>query len=144
MSPTLRSHFDDYAAFHRTAGNQACHYVGIPLIVLAGLAMLAKLPLVAIPGFGLTGAELLVLAVTLYYLTLDAMLAGSMLVASALMAALGRWIPFGPAVALFVVGWIFQYIGHYAYEKKAPAFYRNFVHLLVGPLWILAKALGRA
>lgn len=144
MSPALRSHFDDYAAFHRTPGNQACHYVGIPLIVLAGLAMLAKLPLVALGGFTLTGAEVLVLVVTLYYLTLDRTLAVSMLLASGLLATLARWIPFGPAVFLFVAGWIFQYLGHYAYEKKAPAFYRNFVHLLVGPLWILAKATGRA
>lgn len=144
MSPTLRSYFDDYAAFHRTPGNQACHTVGIPLIVLAGLAMLAKLPLFALGGFTLTGAEVLVLVVTLYYLTLDTTLAVSMLLASALLATLGRWIPFGIALALFVAGWVFQYVGHYAYEKKAPAFYRNFAHLLVGPLWILAKATGRA
>jgi uncharacterized membrane protein YGL010W len=43
-----------------------------------------------------------------------------------------------------VVGWILQYLGHYVYEKKSPAFYRNLVHLLVGPLWILAKAVRRA
>jgi len=144
MSPILRSHFDDYAAFHRTAGNQTCHYIGIPAIVLAILAMLAKVPLVTLSGFLVTGAEALVLAVTLYYLTLDTKLAFSMLAASALLAALGRWIPFWPGLALFVLGWVFQYVGHYTYEKKAPAFYRNFAHLLVGPLWILAKATGRA
>ena len=27
--------------------------------------------------------------------------------------------------------------GHSVYEKKQPAFFRNFAHLLVGPLWIL-------
>ena len=32
MSPALRSHFDDYAAFHRTPGNKACHSFGIPII----------------------------------------------------------------------------------------------------------------
>ena len=31
---------------------------------------------------------------------------------------------------------------HYVYEKKSPAFYKNLVHLLVGPLWIVAKATG--
>ena len=36
-----------------------------------------------------------------------------------------------------MLGWIFQFIGHSVYEKKNPAFFRNFVHLLVGPLWIL-------
>ena len=48
------------------------------------------------------------------------------------------------AAGLFVVGWIFQFAGHYVYEKRSPAFYRNLAHLLVGPLWILAKALRRA
>ena len=35
MTGALRAHFDDYAAFHRTPGNRACHSVGIPLIVFA-------------------------------------------------------------------------------------------------------------
>ena len=48
------------------------------------------------------------------------------------------------SLALFVVGWIFQFVGHYVYEKRSPAFYRNLAHLLVGPLWILAKATRRA
>ena len=49
MTEALRSHFDDYARFHRTAGNKACHSFGIPIIVLASLALLARVPLVA-PG----------------------------------------------------------------------------------------------
>ena len=40
-------------------------------------------------------------------------------------------------LVLFVLGWIFQFIGHSVYEHKQPAFFRNFAHLLVGPLWIL-------
>jgi uncharacterized membrane protein YGL010W len=67
-----------------------------------------------------------------------------MFAASVAAIVLGRQIPIGTAVALFVVGWIFQFVGHYVYEKRAPAFYRNLAHLLVGPLWILAKATRRA
>jgi uncharacterized membrane protein YGL010W len=37
-----------------------------------------------------------------------------------------------------------QFAGHYVWEKKSPAFFRNLTHLLVGPLWIAAKAVGRA
>ena len=48
------------------------------------------------------------------------------------------------ALTLFVLGWVFQFVGHYVYEKKSPAFARNLVHLLVGPLWILARVIGRA
>jgi uncharacterized membrane protein YGL010W len=142
MSPVLKAHFADYAAFHGTPGNQACHYVGIPLIVVSGFAMLSAVPLFTVGSFTVTLAEALVLAATAYYVTLDAVLAALMLAVSAVLLVVGRQIPMGIAVALFVVGWIFQFIGHYVYEKRAPAFYRNLAHLLVGPLWILAKATG--
>ncbi len=46
-----------------------------------------------------------------------------------------RW-----ALALFVVGWIFQFIGH-AIEGNQPAFFRNPVYLLIGPLWLVRRAL---
>jgi len=143
MSPTLRAHFADYAAFHGTAGNKACHYVGIPLIVLALLALLARVPLFAVGGFTVTLAEVALAVVTAYYLTLDAVLAAIMLAASVGLLVLGRPMPVWVAAALFVLGWIFQFIGHYVYEKRAPAFFRNLAHLLVGPLWIVAKAVGR-
>jgi uncharacterized membrane protein YGL010W len=50
-----------------------------------------------------------------------------------------RW-----ALGLFVVGWILQFLGH-AVEGNQPAFFKNPVYLLVGPLWLirrLASALG--
>ena len=144
MSPVLKAHFSDYAAFHGTPGNKACHYVGIPLIVVSLFAMLGAVPLFTAGGFTVTLAEVLLVAATIYYLSLDVTLAALMLALSAASIAVGRWIPLGLALALFVVGWIFQFVGHYVYEKRSPAFYRNLAHLLVGPLWILAKATRRA
>jgi uncharacterized membrane protein YGL010W len=50
-----------------------------------------------------------------------------------------RW-----ALALFVVGWIFQFAGH-AIEGNQPAFLSNPIHLLVGPWWLVrrvAEAVG--
>jgi len=144
MSPVLAAHFADYAAFHRTAGNQVCHYLGIPMIVLSLIALLAGVPLLGVHGVELTLAEPVILVLTAYYARLDAVLALVMLAAALAMDAVGRGLSWPTATGLFVVGWIFQFIGHYAFEHRAPAFLRNFVHLLVGPLWILAKALGRA
>jgi len=45
-----------------------------------------------------------------------------------------RW-----ALALFAIGWIFQFIGH-AIEGSQPAFFRNPFYLLVGPWWLLRRA----
>ena len=45
-----------------------------------------------------------------------------------------RW-----AAGFFVVGWILQFVGH-AIEGNQPAFFKNPVYLLVGPLWLLRRA----
>jgi uncharacterized membrane protein YGL010W len=144
MTGAARSHFDDYAVFHRTAGNRVCHSFGIPIIVLASLALLARVPLLSTLGFTVTLAEALIVLFVAYYLTLDARLAALALVAYAVLDAAGRFIPPVPALGLFVLGWILQGVGHWVYEKNSPAFFRNFVHLAIGQLWILAKAVGRA
>jgi uncharacterized membrane protein YGL010W len=144
MTQALRSHFDDYAAFHRTPGNRVCHSFGIPIIVLASLALLARVPLVSALGFTVTLAEVLIALFVAYYLTLDAGLAALALAAYAVLDLAGRFIPPVPALGLFVLGWILQGVGHWVYEKNSPAFFRNFVHLAVGQFWILAKAVGRA
>ena len=58
MSRALASHFADYASYHRTPGNQACHYAGIPLIVLSLFTFLSAVPLLDIGPLTLTLAEL--------------------------------------------------------------------------------------
>ena len=46
-------------------------------------------------------------------------------------------------VALFVVGWIFQFVGHYA-EGKPPEFFHDWRFLFVGLRWWIAKMRGKA
>jgi uncharacterized membrane protein YGL010W len=47
------------------------------------------------------------------------------------------------ALALFLVGWIFQFVGH-AFEGKPPEFFHDWRFLLVGLRWWVAKIRGRA
>ena len=47
------------------------------------------------------------------------------------------------ALALFVIGWIFQFVGHYV-EGKPPEFFRDWRFLFVGLRWWFAKIRGRA
>jgi len=143
VSPTLQTHFADYASHHRTAGNQLCHSIGIPLIVFSAIALLRQVPLMAVGGYTVTLAEVLIVAATLYYFTLDAVLAAGMLAFSVASLFVGRSLPWTLSLGLFVFGWILQFVGHYVYEKRSPAFLKNLTHLLVGPLWILAKATRR-
>lgn len=46
-------------------------------------------------------------------------------------------------VALFVVGWVFQFIGH-AFEGKEPEFFHDWRFLFVGLRWWFAKIQGKA
>ena len=46
-------------------------------------------------------------------------------------------------VALFAVGWVFQFVGH-AFEGKPPEFFHDWRFLFVGLRWWVAKVRGRA
>jgi len=47
------------------------------------------------------------------------------------------------ALGLFVIGWIFQFIGH-AFEGKPPEFFQDWRFLFVGVRWWWAKIHGKA
>ena len=46
------------------------------------------------------------------------------------------------AIALFVAGWILQFVGH-AFEGKPPEFFHDWRFLFVGLRWWVAKIRGR-
>lgn len=148
MTPTrIRPYFDDYAAFHRTRGNERCHYFGISAIVISLLGLLAPLGGSAnwptgSPFFRLDAAVILLVAAWAWYFYLDWKLAAPFALISYGLYFIGRAIPFPALWALFVAGWILQFIGHYAYEKKSPAFYKNLAHLLIGPIWVFGRLTG--
>lgn len=71
------------------------------------------------------GIPLIVIAIALFVLSL---------------VVPGLWIA---ATALFIVGWIFQFVGH-AFEGKAPEFFHDWRFLFVGLRWWMAKVRGRA
>jgi len=139
-----------YAAYHRDRRNIATHFVGIPLIVFAVGALLAR-PGIDVAGWLLTPAVVLWAVVALWYLTrgnlvlgVATSLANLVLVEAAL--PLGQldtaaWL--GWSLGVFFVGWVIQFIGHY-YEGKKPAFVDDLRGLLVGPMFITAEALFAA
>lgn len=45
------------------------------------------------------------------------------------------------ALALFTIGWILQFIGHF-FEGKPPAFFKNPLFLLAGAAWWFRKIAG--
>jgi uncharacterized membrane protein YGL010W len=49
------------------------------------------------------------------------------------------WLP----ATLFVLGWIFQFVGH-VFERKPPEFFKDWRFLFVGLRWWIAKMAGKA
>ena len=139
---SLEAMFADYASYHQTRGNKWCHRIGIPLIMFGLFGMLERVTLFAAEGFRLDAALALIALATVYYFTLDWRFGTLMLGISLGMWAIGRGVPMAVHIGLFVGGWVLQFLGHGVWEKRQPAFMRNLVHLLIGPLWVLDDAVG--
>lgn len=145
MRPVDR-YFGEYGAFHRDPRNEATHAIGIPMIVLAIVMWLANVPLGQVGGIAIDLAWVMIAVSSVFYIRLHIGLGLGMMIVLVLLHVIGVrllganvWV----ASALFVVGWALQFVGH-AYEGKRPAFLRNGVHLLVGPMWILGRLLQLA
>jgi uncharacterized membrane protein YGL010W len=129
--------FTEYASYHTDRRNRACHAVGIPLIVLGVLGLFSLIKLdpidLAIP---------VAVLVLIYYATLTVRGALISLAAFAILYVVAVRLPWQADVAAFVLGWIFQLIGH-RYEGNKPKFLENLTYLLIGPLYFFDHIVDR-
>ena len=122
-----------YAESHRNHTNEIIHFVCIPLIVLSLLGILWAIhPVAAIAA---------TLASLYYYTKLSRQFAIGMGVMSAVMLGLLSLMPdmtvLPVSIAIFVVAWIGQFVGH-KIEGKKPSFFEDLRFLLIGPLFVLS------
>ncbi len=143
---TLVQHLAKYREYHRDHRNVLTHAVGIPMIVFAVLVLLSR-PVWATAWFTLTPAVVVTVLASVYYLKLDRRLGGAMALIIIVLAWVGlqlaqsgtnTWL--GTGIGLFVLGWIFQLVGH-KFEGRKPAFLDDLRSLLIGPIFVLAEGL---
>mgnify|MGYP000402673936 FL=1 len=139
-----------YAHYHRDRRNIATHLVGIPLIFLS-IGVLLLGPAWVVAGQTLTLAWAMWALTSLWYLSRGDLLLGvatsvvnGVLIATAhevppLAQALGLAV-WQAGLALFFIGWLIQFIGHY-FEGRKPAFVDDMVGLLVGPMFVVGEVL---
>lgn len=142
MNPKLRALFEEYEDVHRHPINRLTHKIAIPLIVFHIVAMLSWIRLVDIGGYELSLAHVAYLATIVWYLGLSPKLGLVMAAAFALCFPLAAVTPWPAVVAIAALGWLIQLAGHAVWEKRSPAFLRNLVQALVGPLYFVAILLG--
>jgi uncharacterized membrane protein YGL010W len=146
MNPYFRHQLADYVEYHRDPWNCAMHVFGIVFLFLA-----AVLPLSAwqVSSFGvpITVATIMVLPVLIYWCLLDpalgmAIIGAAVVLLSAAMlivnhaSTVGVWII---SATLIIIGFALQVIGHRYFERRQPALMDNPTHLLLGPMFVMAK-----
>jgi len=128
-----------YGLSHVHPTNEVIHMVAIPAIMLSLIGLMFALhPALALVFFA---------ASMVYYARLSWRFTGCMLLVSSVMLAVvdaldARGVLVPVSVLVFVVAWIFQFIGH-RIEGKKPSFFEDIQYLWVGPLFVLSKGFLR-
>ena len=144
----FRRQLASYAAVHRSGRNKATHFVGIPIIVFS-LLLLLSLWRFEVGDRQWTLSLAVTIVAVLGWMALDLgigivmglLMAVAWYAAEALAGALGPaqavWIAF---IALFVGGWVLQFLGHH-YEGRRPALVDNIFQAFIGPMFLVAEAM---
>ena len=145
--------FAEYSKSHRNAINKCIHWICVPLIfwTILGFVSLIPSPPFCNSYFGCISMVSLIsmVLITLFYVRLSLLIGVVMIAIMVLMEhfiyqvniTMGKqsWILY---LAVFVVTWIFQLIGH-KIEGKKPTLVKDVQFVLVGPIWLLTYILKK-
>ncbi len=133
---TLTTWLNEYGVSHQNPLNKKIHIVCVPIIFLTIAAMLYLLSPIA----------LLVVSIfiLIFYLRLSMPLFVFMACGIALCALIAHYLPIGFIgwIAIFVIAWIGQFIGHKV-EGAKPSFFEDLQFLLIGPAWVALLVMGK-
>ncbi|EHD2236183.1 DUF962 domain-containing protein [Vibrio vulnificus] len=141
---SLEQWLDAYGESHQNSTNQKIHTFAVPGIFFSIVALIWSLPSLPLPVLSLNWVWVVALPVWWFYyrlsLSVFLMMLGYTLASIALawsVELLG--MPLAEmAVGLFIVLWIFQFIGH-KIEGKKPSFFEDLKFLLIGPVWVFMR-----
>ena len=123
-----------YGESHRNPANELIHMVAIPAIMLSIVGLLFALhPWVAYVFLAASLVYYARLRSVAFFVT---MAVGTLLLVAAVHAMGASVLPI--SAGIFVVAWIFQFIGH-KIEGKKPSFFEDIQYLWVGPLFVLSR-----
>ncbi|KAL4729879.1 hypothetical protein ACLX1H_001908 [Fusarium chlamydosporum] len=156
MSLDLEHHLTFYGAYHHNSVNIAIHMVCVPLILVSGFSLATYSgTLIPTPSWltlpylelnaGIIGASLY----SLLYLLLEPFAGFLLAIFCMAGAAFANYLrqqnpdsTFQGALAVHIVCWIFQFIGHGKYEGRAPALLDNLVQaIFLAPMFVWLEIL---
>jgi uncharacterized membrane protein YGL010W len=145
--------FAEYAESHRNSTNKLIHWICVPLIFWTILGFISIIPSKSI-GFRYIGeisyiSFAAIALVTIFYTRLSFLIGLIMFFVMILMESFAyginirfeekSWMVY---LAVFIITWIFQFVGH-KIEGKKPSFLKDLQFLLVGPIWLLSFILKK-
>lgn len=136
-----------YGRDHKNATNKLIHWICVPVILFSIFGFLLSIPFPVIANGWINVATIVFLLMLIFYARLSVPLSIGMLIIGTAMIWLNKWLQINvlPIVSitlwqfsliLFVVAWIFQFIGH-KIEGQKPSFFEDVQFLLIGPIWLL-------
>jgi len=147
---TVNDWFGSYSADHQNPTNRLIHWICVPAILWSAIAALWVIPVPSSIGKPGLWCALLMVAALSFYWRLSRPLGAAMIVFFVALAALtyALYGLLGPhellwlAIAVFVIAWIGQFIGHMI-EGRRPSFFTDLAYLLIGPAWLVGKVMRR-
>lgn len=139
--------FAEYGESHQSHANELIHWICVPLIFFSVLGFVWEIPVSeawekAMPWFN--WSIVAIALATLFYAWLSLSLAVGLLAFMTLCQTVHvqiemrtAWPVWQVCLAIFILAWIGQFIGH-KIEGKKPSFLKDVVFLLIGPAWLLS------
>jgi uncharacterized membrane protein YGL010W len=127
-----------YGESHRDPRNGAIHCAAIPLIMLSLVGLIYSIHPWA--AYAFLAASLVYYARIGSWVFLATMAVIS--VAAVVLVQSLRSALLSVSVAVFVLAWVAQFVGH-KLEGKKPSFLEDLQYLWVGPLFVLAKLFSK-
>ena len=154
--------FAEYAESHQNQTNKLIHWICVPLIFFTIVGFISLIPISLTKTLNNIGhysdfaighihignsfinfiGIITLIIVTIFYFNLSKIISIIMFFIMLVMFYLSSKInqSFGNSwiiyLSIFVITWIFQFIGH-KIEGRKPSFLKDLQFLLIGPIWLL-------
>ena len=136
----LNNYLNIYAESHKNPKNILIHKFCVPAIMFSVFGFFKAIPVPETWPLWLDWSYIMMVGTLLFYASFKNLNIFIKMLIFIIPQAL--WLEFLKprffilCLILFIVAWIFQFIGH-KIEGKKPSFFNNLLFLLIGPIWVM-------
>lgn len=142
----LEKYLNQYSEVHQNKTNVLIHKFCVPAIMFSTIGILKALPVPYTWPLWLDWSFFAIVGALLFYAALRNL---KVFLAMTCFLSLQIFILellrprfFLLCLLIFIIAWIFQFIGH-KIEGKKPTFFQDFFFLLIGPIWVVRHFLNQ-